>query len=108
MQEQAVGPLTLFSGLNSALSSGFEWRSNGVHREAWWEADASARALNYFTGNEDFDNFRVPVRGGTPISAADNFGLTYIVRSLGSFWQWGRYIYTTPLGGLLWNIHDSQ
>lgn len=89
LQEQAFGPLTLFSGLNSGLStvgdnaSGRPFNTVGSHDQAWFEQDANARARNYFQKKESFRNNEV----NPNTSAVQNFDRLFPdQRKSGRFW----------------------
>ncbi|MGB3180744.1 MAG: RHS repeat-associated core domain-containing protein [Cyclobacteriaceae bacterium] len=91
LQEQAFGPLTVFSGLNSGLSANdlFEWNTTGDHDQAWFEQDANARSLRYFNRKRDFRNFRVFL--GNEIIAEENFRRQFPFQNLSY-----RFFYYVP------------
>jgi hypothetical protein len=101
LQEQAVGPLSIFSGINSALSSNFGWRSTSTHQETWYEADANARSLRYFTKKDAFNNW-VNDRNET---AEVLFRREFDDIKSGS-WRW--FLYLIPPVGIAYYIHNSN
>jgi hypothetical protein len=99
LQEQAFGPLTLFSGLNSGLSAGFGSNRDGRpfntldnHQEAWFEQDANYRARKYFSDKEGFRNFEVLI----DYSALQNFNRLYPDQLKSRRFWWNMPPFTIP------------
>lgn len=103
LQEQALGPITIFSGINSVLSSRPDWRSTRTHKEIWVEGDANARALHYFRKKDAFNNWRT-LSGTT--SAETRFRRRYTNIQWGN-WRWSLYLISPPVA-IGYYIHNSN
>ena len=98
LQEQAFGPLTLYSATNSLLSAGgndifpsISFNTMGDHDQAWFEQDASARAAQYFSKRNDFNNFYI----NPHLTALQNFNNRFPYQNKSRRFWWYMPPFTT-------------